>query len=93
MNITSVDHTSPQSIGATAAPIPVEQAAQNREVIRAVKALNNTELLGQENEWAFEKDPKSQRMVVRIVNRKTKEVISQVPPQYVLNLAGDLRQK
>jgi uncharacterized FlaG/YvyC family protein len=30
-------------------------------------------------------------MVVRIVNRNTKEVVSQIPPEYVLRLAEDLK--
>jgi uncharacterized FlaG/YvyC family protein len=31
-------------------------------------------------------------MVVRVVNRKTQEVISQVPPEYVLRLAESMKQ-
>jgi len=29
--------------------------------------------------------------VIRLVNRKTKEVVSQIPPEYVLRLASDLK--
>ena len=29
-------------------PVPVDQAAENREIVRAVKALNGTEMFGQE---------------------------------------------
>jgi uncharacterized FlaG/YvyC family protein len=32
-------------------------------------------------------------MVVKVVNRTTKDVISQIPPEYVLRLAEDLKQK
>jgi uncharacterized FlaG/YvyC family protein len=31
-------------------------------------------------------------MVVRVLDRKTKEVISQIPPEYVLRLAEDMKQ-
>ena len=72
------------------APItPVDKAAENREVIQAVKALNGSEMFGQDNELLFQRDRHTQRMVVRVVNRKTQEVISQIPPEYVLRLAGD----
>jgi uncharacterized FlaG/YvyC family protein len=30
--------------------------------------------------------------VIRVVNRKTKEVIDQIPQEYVLQLAADLRE-
>jgi flagellar protein FlaG len=73
--------------------VPADQAAENREVIRAVKALNATEMFGEENELTFQRDQTTQRMVVRIVDRNTKEVISQIPPEYVLRLAEDVKSK
>ena len=73
--------------------IPADQAAQNRQVIQAVKALNGTEMFGQDNELMFVPDRQTQRMVVRVVNRKTGEVLSQIPPEYVLRLAEDAHQK
>ena len=90
MDITPVDRTA-----AVPAPAvntaPVDKAAENREVVQAVKALNNTEMFG-DNELDFQRDPQTHRMVVRVLNRKTKEVVSQVPPEYVLRLAEDMKQ-
>jgi uncharacterized FlaG/YvyC family protein len=70
---------------------PVDKAAENREVIQAVKALNSSQMFGQDNELLFQKDRQTHRMVVRVVNRKTQEVVSQIPPEYVLRLAADGR--
>ncbi len=70
-------------------PAPAEQQTQNREVIQAVKALNSAEMFGENNELRFQKDPQSHRMIVSIVDRKTKEVVSQIPPEYVLELAAE----
>jgi uncharacterized FlaG/YvyC family protein len=83
-----------QSPSATApAPTaPVDKAAENREVIQAIKALNGTEMFGQDNVLLFEKDRHSQRMVIRVVNKNTQEVISQIPAEYVLRLADDAKQ-
>jgi len=67
-------------------------AAGNREIIQAVKAVNKSELLGQENELLFQMDQRTQRLLIRVVNRQTGDVVSQVPPEYVLRLAEDLRQ-
>jgi uncharacterized FlaG/YvyC family protein len=81
-----------QALPAAATAIPADKAAENREVVQAVKALNNTEMFGQDNDLVFQKDPQSQRMVIKIINRKTNDVISQIPPEYVLALADDLKQ-
>jgi len=90
MDITSVNR-SVAVLPAVAASVPVEKAAENREVIQAVKALNGTEMFGENNELQFERDRMTRRMVIRLVNRKTKEVVSQIPPEYVLRLASDLK--
>ena len=75
------------------APVaPVNKAAENREVVQAVKAVNGTEMFGPENELRFQQDPHSKRLVVKVVNRKTREVLSQVPTESVLRLAEDIRK-
>jgi flagellar protein FlaG len=81
----------PSASHAPAPAIPVDHAAENRQVVQAVKAVNGTEMFGQENELLFQKDPQSHRMIVRIVNKRTKEVMSQVPSESVLRLAEDLK--
>jgi flagellar protein FlaG len=90
MDVTTVDRS--VSVPAqTVSTEPADKAAANREVVQAVKALNSTEMFG-DNELDFQKDPQTQRLVVRVVDRKTKEVISQVPPEYVLRLAENMKQ-
>jgi len=76
---------------AVAAPVPSEQLAQQRELIQAVKAVNAAELFGQNNELTFALDRQSRRAVVRIVDRKTNEVIQQIPAEYVLRMAERLK--
>jgi uncharacterized FlaG/YvyC family protein len=57
--------------------------------VQAVKALNGTEMFGHDNEMVFQKDRQTHKMVIRVVNKQTREVISQIPPEYVLRLAQD----
>jgi uncharacterized FlaG/YvyC family protein len=71
---------------------PDDKSVENREVVQAVKAINNAEMLG-DNELEFQRDPQTQRMLVRVVNRKTREVVSQVPPEYVIRLAEEWKQQ
>lgn len=92
MEITAVDRSA-LAASVPVAPAPVDQAVENREVVRAVKALNGTEMFGEENQLTFRRDPDTQRMVIRVVNRKTEEVITQIPAEYVLRLAADLKQR
>ena len=82
-----------QGAPASAIPVSVDSAAQNRQVVQAVKALNKSEMFGSDNGLEFQRDPESKRWVVKVVNRTTGDVVSQIPPEYVLRLADDLKQK
>jgi flagellar protein FlaG len=75
-----------------AAPAAESQtpAAANREVIQAVHAVNRAELFGQGSELTFILDRNTHRPLIRIVDRKTREVIRQIPPEHVLRLAESL---
>ena len=78
----------------THAPAPAvtaDKTAEKREVVQAVRAVNGTEMFGAENELRFQKDPETNRFVVRVINKKTREVLSQVPEEVVLRLAEDIR--
>ena len=73
-----------------ASPRPV--AEDQRTLIQAVRAVNAAEMFGQDNELTFIVDRMSRRAVVRIVNRETREVVEQIPSEYVLRMAEELRR-
>ncbi len=91
MEITAINRGE-VGIHAPAPVAPVDKTAEHRQVVQAVKAVNGTEMFGPENELRFQKDPATKRMVVKVVNRQTREVVSQVPAEYVLRLAEDIRK-
>jgi uncharacterized FlaG/YvyC family protein len=92
MEITGIDRAAPGLYAPT--PVaPVDMQAESREVVQAVKALNGAEMFGDENELRFQRDPQTQRMVVRLVNRRTSEVVEQIPAEYVLRLSQDLKDE
>lgn len=70
----------------------VEQAARNREIVRAIKTINEGGGLGPTSELRFAIDRSSGQFLIRIVDRVTHEVISQVPPEAMLRAAEVLRQ-
>jgi uncharacterized FlaG/YvyC family protein len=74
-----------------ASVIPAGQAAESRQVAQAVKTVNAAEMSGQDSELMFQMDPATERMVIQWVNPRTREVISQMPTEYLLRLAEDLK--
>jgi uncharacterized FlaG/YvyC family protein len=74
-------------------PVPRPPSADQHALVQAVKAVNAIELFGQDNELTFFLDRNTHRAVVRIVNRNTREVVQQIPDEYVLRLAEASRGK
>jgi hypothetical protein len=62
-----------------------------RTLVQAVKAVNASGLLGENSELTFFIDRNSRNAVVRIVNRQTREVLQQIPDEYVLRLADEVK--
>jgi uncharacterized FlaG/YvyC family protein len=90
MEISAVNRTD-AALPVAAATVPSETANQNREVVQAVKAVNQSEMFGQGEELSFQMDSSTKHLVVQIINKDTKEVISQIPPEYVLRMAQSLK--
>ena len=91
MDISAINRGIPV-IASSNSVAPVDNSAStNRDVVQAVKALNGAEMFG-ENELTFQKDPQTHHMVIKIINKKTQDVVMQIPPEYVLELAQDLKQ-
>jgi uncharacterized FlaG/YvyC family protein len=91
MEISPINRSAGTPATAPVPVIPADQAAANRDVVQAIKAVNGAELFGQDNQLTFQRDIETQRMVIRMVNRRTNEVISQIPAEYVLRLSQDLK--
>ena len=92
MDVIALNRTLQNNPQTTVPVVPVDKTAETREVVQAVKALNSTEMFGEDNELMFQRDRQTNRMVVRMVNRKTNEVVSQIPAEYILRLAQDIKQ-
>jgi uncharacterized FlaG/YvyC family protein len=80
-----------EMLRAPATVIPAGKAAESRQVAQAVKTVNGAEMSGQDSELMFRMDPATERMVIQWVNPRTREVISQMPREYLLRLAEDLK--
>jgi flagellar protein FlaG len=91
VDITSVGHDVSQPVLAPGQATP-QKLKEEREIIQAVKAVNRIQLFGDQNELTFALDPESHKPVLRIVDRITNEVVRQIPSDYVLQLARELKK-
>ena len=66
-----------------------EQAAQRRQLMHAIKSVNDSGTLGN-NEMVFLVDRQTHRPIIRVEDKETHEIVFQAPPDYVLNLAERL---
>jgi uncharacterized FlaG/YvyC family protein len=79
-------HTAPQAVAPGPVSTSAEQPAENRQLIQAVLAVNVAGLFGQDSELTFARDRRTQRTVIRLVDRRTREGIREVPAEEVLGL-------
>ncbi len=87
MDITSLQPAA-SSIAASS-PVSVQEAGQRRQLLQAANSVNESGVLGQ-NQLEFLLDRQTHRAVIRVVDRTTHQVVSQIPPEYVLQLAQNL---
>jgi len=93
MNISAVQNVGDQPlIAATPLLAHAQEPPQQQELIQAVKAVNVAELFGQNSELTFVLDRETRRPLVRLIDRTTNEIIRQIPPEYVLRMAAELRE-
>jgi uncharacterized FlaG/YvyC family protein len=62
-----------------------------REVVTAVHELNKSELMGEGRQLSFTRDPQTRKPVIQIIDQSTGEVVDQIPPETVLQLAQQLK--
>jgi len=70
-----------------------QMATERRELVKAIKAINATEFFGENYELTFVLDRETHRPLMRIIDRETREVIRQLPPEYTLRLAEEMRSR
>jgi flagellar protein FlaG len=72
---------------------PAERRVDRPELIQAVRAVNESAMFGDEYELTFSMDRGSRRTLLQLVNRETREVVRQIPPEYVIRAARELSSR
>jgi hypothetical protein len=88
MNVNPLNSTVAAAHAQTPAGLP-----PRRDMIAAVQAISATDVFGSDRELAFVISRSAGAPVMRVIDRKTNEVVLQVPAAYLLQLAKELRQK
>jgi uncharacterized FlaG/YvyC family protein len=71
-------------------PASQQERALNRSVTAAVGIVNQASFLGEGREVQRSIAPGTHTPIIKVVDTKTKEVITQWPPEYLLQLAAQL---
>lgn len=87
MEVGKVDSYPQWSLVTAPAPVSSQIRAEQDQLIRAVKAVNESRLAGDNRELTYSIDRSTRRIVFKLVDTETQEVIRQVPPEYLLRLA------
>lgn len=88
MEIAAINQSVAMATATVASP-PPETPQRQRELIHAVKAVDASALFGEGNELTFVLDRATGKTLARIVNSKTGDVVMQLPPEYVLEMAKE----
>jgi uncharacterized FlaG/YvyC family protein len=88
MNISSISSLS-SHLSTAAQPAPAKPSEDQKALLQAVKVVNAAEMFGQENQLTFRVDRAAGIAVVRIVNRKTGELVQEIPNEQVLKMAEE----
>ena len=88
ISVSAVSSYPVPSSGAQVSQAPSDRTL-NRAVSVAVGKLNESSYAGEGREVTFSVDPATKQPVVKVIDTATKEIIRQLPPEYLLQIAGD----
>jgi uncharacterized FlaG/YvyC family protein len=72
--------------------LPAQDIA-HPDVINAVKSSHKSDLSGDRRELVMSVDPESGRLVTKVIERDSEDVVFQQPPDRILDLAREIRRR
>jgi flagellar protein FlaG len=87
MEVGKVDSYPQWSLVAAPVPVSSEIRAEQDRLIKAVRAVNESKLAGENREMTYSVDPSTRRIVFKLIDKETQDVVMQVPAEYLLRLA------
>jgi len=68
------------------------EIAERQRVVQAIRLVDRAQIFGANRELTFALDRNTHRPVIRVIDRDTREVVTQLPPEYIMRLSGSLKQ-
>lgn len=90
MNLASVNNAIPVGLAGLSSPETLNQ--DQRTLIRAVKAVNASNLLGEDHELTYSIDRVAHVVVAKLIDKQTGGVLQQLPAEYILRMAEELNR-
>jgi uncharacterized FlaG/YvyC family protein len=73
--------------------VAAQDRARMQAVAAAVRTINESGIVGPDRQVTFSTDAASRELVVRVVDKQSKDVLVQWPSEYALNLAQEYRKE
>jgi uncharacterized FlaG/YvyC family protein len=73
--------------------VAAENRARTQAVAAAVRTINESGIVGPDRLVTFSTDAATRELVVRVVDKQSKDVLVQWPSEYALNLAQEYRKE
>ncbi|HVW10512.1 MAG TPA: flagellar protein FlaG [Bryobacteraceae bacterium] len=75
-------------------PLPETQSPSHTQAIAAaVRTINESGIVGPDRQVTFSTDSASRELVIRVVDKQSRDVLVQWPSDYALNLAAQVRKE
>ena len=90
MPVSPTDEFDPLAFAGTAPAIQPSGPSENLAVRTAVDAISHSGTIPAGRQLSFSVDTGTKRLVVRVIDTETREVVSQIPTDQVLQIAASL---
>lgn len=90
MAVSPTNGYDPLAFAGTSPATQQSDPAENLSVRSAVNAISRSGIIAAGRQLSFLVDPATKRLVVRVIDTETREVVSQIPTDRVLQIAETL---
>ena len=90
MPVSPTNGFDPLAFAGTAPAIQPSGPSENLAVRTAVDAISHSGMIPAGRQLSFSVDTGTKRLVVRVIDTETREVVSQIPSEQVLQIAATL---
>lgn len=92
MEVGKITHLAAPAASTLTHALSPQQRAEQDQLIKSVSAVNEAKVFGESTELTFSFDRRSNKLILQLVDRETKEIVRQIPPEFLRRLADDVKK-